>query len=261
MNFRRVQQDGLVWFCWTLLGEFPELEHRVWTRHGGVSQPPFDGLNLSFSVGDTADRVSQNRAVVRQAMGVEELISVGQVHGANTLILTDKRKVASVREVKGIDILITDLPGVGLMIKQADCQAVALYDPEKRVIANIHCGWRGNVQNVIGQAVQQLQEVFGSRPEAIRAGISPSLGPCCAEFINYKQEIPKELWAYQVRPTFFDLWRLSGDQLKNAGLRPEHIQVAGVCSRCQEKDFFSYRRDTVTGRNGTILVLRPTAGH
>ncbi len=204
-------------------------------------------------MGDAADRVSQNRAVVRQAMEVEELISVGQVHGANTLILTDKKKVASAGEVKGIDILITDLPGVGLLIKQADCQAVALYDPEKRVIANIHCGWRGNVQNVIGQAVRQLQEVFGSRPEGIRAGISPSLGPCCAEFINYKQEIPPEFWSYQVRPTYFDLWRLSCDQLKNAGLRPEHIQVAGVCSRCQEKDFFSFRRDKVTGRNGTVL--------
>ncbi len=258
MNFRRVQQDGLVWFRWTLLEEFPELEHRVWTRHGGVSQPPFDGLNLSFSVGDVPDQVSQNRRLVRQAMELEELISVGQVHGKNTLILSARNRVQTAREVKGIDILITDIPGLGLLIKQADCQAVALYDPGKRVIANIHCGWRGNVQNVIGQAVQQLQEVFGSRPEAIRAGISPSLGPCCAEFINFKKEIPQDLWSYQVRPTFFDLWRLSTDQLQHAGVRPENIQLAGLCSRCQEKDFFSYRRDNVTGRNGTVISLRPT---
>lgn len=256
MKFRRIQQDGLVWFCWPVLEEFPELEHRVWTRQGGVSRSPYDGLNLSFSVGDAVDCVSQNRARVRQAMGVEELISVGQVHGSNTLILTDKRKLESAREARGIDILITDIAGLGLLIKQADCQAVALYDSEKRVIANIHCGWRGNVHNVIGQAVRQLQEIFGSRPESIRAGISPSLGPCCAEFINYKQEMPEEFWSYQVRPAFFDLWRLSSDQLHNAGLKSEHIQVAGVCSRCQEKDFFSYRRDRVTGRNGTVLALR-----
>jgi polyphenol oxidase len=258
MTFRRIQQDGLVWFRWSLLEESPELEHRVWTRHGGVSQPPYDGLNLSFSVGDVADHVSQNRALVRQTMELEELISVGQVHGNNTLILTDKKKVASVREVRGIDILITDIVGLGLLIKQADCQAVALYDPEKRVIANVHCGWRGNVHNVIGQAVRQLQEVFGSRPEAIQAGISPSLGPCCAEFINFKQEIPEELWSYRVRPTFFDLWRLSYEQLQNAGLKPEHIQLAGICSRCQGKDFFSFRREKVTGRNGTVLALRPS---
>jgi polyphenol oxidase len=256
MHFDRRQQDGLVWWQWSLLAEFPELEHRVWTRHGGASEPPFNGLNLSFSVGDSADRVSKNRALLRQAMELEELISVGQVHGSNTLILTDKEKASAAGEVRGIDILITDIPGLGLLIKQADCQAVGLYDPEKRVIANIHCGWRGNVQNVIGQAVRRLQEVFGSRPEAIQAGISPSLGPCCAEFIHYKNEIPPEFWSYQVRPTFFDLWRLSCDQLRKAGLRAEHIQSAGICSRCRGNDFFSYRRDKITGRNGTVLALR-----
>ena len=258
MQFKRYQQDGLVWWQWSLLAEFPELEHRIWTRHGGVSEPPFDGLNLSFSVGDLADRVRRNRLLVRQSMELEELISVGQVHGNNTLILTDKEKVASAGEVRGIDILMTNIPGLGLLIKQADCQAVGLYDPENRVIANIHCGWRGNVQNVIGQAVQRLQEVFGSRPEALRAGISPSLGPCCAEFINYRREFPEEFWSYQVRPFFFDLRRLSYDQLHQTGLKPEHIHLAGICSRCREDDFFSYRRDKVTGRNGTVLALRPT---
>jgi polyphenol oxidase len=256
-NFQRVRQDGLVWFQWSLLAEFAELEHRVWTRHGGVSQSPYDGLNLSFSVGDAAEQVRRNRGLVRQAMGVEELISVGQVHGSNTLILTDREKAASAGEVKGIDILMTDIPGLGLLIKQADCQAVGLFDPEKRVIANIHCGWRGNVHNVIGQAVRQMQEVFGSRPEAIRAGLSPSLGPCCAEFINFRQEFPEAVWAYQVRPHFFDLWRLSFDQLRQAGLKPEHIQCAGICTRCRGEDFFSFRREKITGRSGTVLALRP----
>jgi len=129
MHFRRDQHNGLAWWQWSLLAEFSEVEHRVWTRHGGVSQSPFDGLNLSFSVGDEAARVSQNRTLVRQAMGLEELISVGQVHGNNSLILTDKAKVTSDRETRGIDILITDIPGIGLLIKQADCQAVGLYDP------------------------------------------------------------------------------------------------------------------------------------
>ncbi len=207
-------------------------------------------------MGDVPERVSQNRALVRQAMEVEELFSVGQVHGANTLILTDKKKVESAREIRGIDILITDIPGLGLLIKQADCQAVALYDPEKRVIANIHCGWRGNVHNVIGQAVRQLQAVFGSRPEALRAGISPSLGPCCAEFINYQQEIPEELWSYEVRPTFFDLWRLSCDQLQDAGLRPEHIQLAGLCTRCQEQDFFPTAGIKSPGETVPVISLR-----
>lgn len=257
---QREQQGGLVWLRWPLLAEFPELAHGIFTRHGGASLPPYDSLNLSFSVGDDPDRVRHNLALVKEAMGVEELLSVGQVHGTNTLIVTDKNRAAALRGTHGIDILMTDIPGIGLLIKQADCQAVALYDPDKRVIANIHCGWRGNVQNVIGQAVRQLREVFGSRPESLRAGISPSLGPCCAEFSNYQAEFPAKLWSYQVRPTYFDLWRLSREQLHRAGVPTAQIQLAGICSRCQEGDFFSYRRSKITGRNGTILALRLSGG-
>lgn len=256
MNLQRCRQDDLVWYRWPLLAGFPELTHAIWTRRGGVSQPPYDSLNLSYSVGDEPGHVRQNRRRVRQVMAVDELISVGQVHGTNTLILTAQNISAAAQGMTGIDILMSDLPGVGLLIKQADCQAVGLYDPVRRVIANVHCGWRGNVHNVIGQAVRQLQDAFGSHPGDLRAGISPSLGPCCAQFINYQEEFPPHLWSYQVRPGFFDLWRLSFDQLQQAGLAPRHIQVARVCTRCQEEDFFSYRRQKHTGRNGTILALR-----
>ncbi|AEB09742.1 polyphenol oxidase family protein [Desulfobacca acetoxidans] len=258
MICRRVQQDGLAWFRLALLDQFPELEHRLWTRCGGVSQPPYEGLNLSFSVGDNPKRVSRNRSLIQQAMGVTELVSVGQIHSKNTLILSSQNRLHYDREIQGIDILITDIPGVGLLIKQADCQAVILYDPETRVIANVHCGWRGNVQNVLGQAVDQLREVFGCRPESLRAGISPSLGPCCAEFTHYREEFPEAFWTYQIKPMFFDLWRLSCDQLIAAGLRSEHIQVAALCTRCQAGDFFSYRRDRITGRNGTVVALHPS---
>lgn len=251
----RQRQDNLVYYRWPLLAGFAGLDHRIWTRQGGVSPAPYDSLNLSYSVGDAPARVQQNRSLVRQAMGLAELISVGQIHGSNSLILTDRQDVPRQAALQGIDILITNLPGVGLMIKQADCQAVALYDPEKQVIANIHCGWRGNVQNVIGQAIRQLQEVFGCRPESLYAGISPSLGPCCAEFKNFHREIPAEFWRYQVRPTYFNLWQISVDQLLAAGLRAEHIQLAGICSRCHQEDFFSYRREKISGRNATVLAL------
>jgi YfiH family protein len=256
MAMLREQDRGLVWLRWPLLAGFPEVEHRIFTRHGGVSPAPYANLNLSYTVGDDPARVRRNRALVREAMGLAELISVGQVHGGNTLILTDRQAVAAAGEPRGIDILITNLPKIGLLIKQADCQAVVVYDPEHRVIANIHCGWRGNVQNVLGQAVRRLQEAFGSRPAALYAGISPSLGPCCAEFRNFRQEFPPEFWHYQVRPTYFDLWQLSVDQLVAVGLPRDHIQVAGLCSRCQAQDFFSYRRERLTGRNGTVVCLR-----
>jgi hypothetical protein len=141
------------------------------------------------------------------------------------------------------------------MIKQADCQSVILYDPEQRAVANLHCGWRGNVRGVIGEGIRKMQAVYGADPERLLAAIGPSLGPCCAEFIHYKNELPEEAWKYQVRPLYFDLWQWSRDQLRAAGVREEHIAVAGICTACHTEEFYSYRREKVTGRFGTVAGL------
>lgn len=255
MNFSPVRVGNLVYYRFSLFDPFPEVVHGVFTRQGGVSLPPYHSLNLSYSVGDRPERVQANRQLVREILGITELLSVGQVHGKNALILCTQEQLSPGQEIQGIDILITNIPGLGLLVKQADCQAVLLYDPEVRVIANVHCGWRGNIQNILSQTVHLLQENFGSRPEALRAAISPSLGPGCAEFIHYRQEWPEAFLVYQTRRGCFDLWRLSRDQLQAAGVRPENIQVAGRCSRCGKAEFFSYRRHKTTGRNGTVIAL------
>jgi len=133
---------------------------------------------------------------------------------------------------------------------------VLFFDPEHRVVANAHCGWRGQVHRVLETTVSLLARHFGSRPEALLAAIGPGLGPCCAEFRHYRRELPPEFWKYQVRPHYFDLWQLSCDQLTAAGLTPGNIEVAALCSRCQPQEFFSYRRDRVTGRQAAVIGLR-----
>ncbi|MFP3868548.1 MAG: peptidoglycan editing factor PgeF [Desulfobacteraceae bacterium] len=257
VNVRQIKHGELVYYRFSQYDVFPEVVHGIFTRLGGISQPPYHSLNLSFSVGDQPQQVLHNRQLVRAALGMPELLSMGQVHGNHALVISSRERPSGQPEPPGIDILLTNVPGLALMVKQADCQAVLFYDPEQQVIANVHCGWRGNVQNVLGQAVHLLAQTFGSRPEVLRVGISPSLGPCCAEFVNYRQEFPQDFWAYQTRPSYFDLWRLSQDQLQGAGVLPDHIQLAGLCSRCRAAEFFSYRRDQHTGRNATVIALRP----
>ena len=88
------------------------------------------------------------------------------------------------------------------------------------------------------------------------AGIGPSLGPCCAQFIHYEQEIPEAYWMYQTRPYYFDLWQLSRDQLIAAGVLGEHITLAGICTSCRTDLFFSYRKEKTTGRFATVIALR-----
>ena len=255
MSWLLATAGGLPVYRSPLLSAFPELSHGFFLRQGGVSLAPYHSLNLSFAVGDQRPSVVHNRDLVQRALELTALVSATQVHGCRESLVSTGN-AAPDEEIPDADILITGQPGLGLLIKQADCQAVMLYDPVRRVAANVHAGWRGQVENVLGKAVTRLQERFGSRPEDLRAAIGPSLGPCCAEFRNFPQEFPSALWTYQVRPTYFDLWTLSRDQLAAAGLKPQQMDIAGICTRCSENEFFSYRREHRTGRQGAVIALR-----
>jgi YfiH family protein len=233
-----------------VLAALPEVVHGFFTRNGGVSAGAFDSLNVSPAVGDSREQVAENQRRLQQGLGLAILASAAQVHGGHAAVIT------SADQVQRADILVTTVPGLGLVIKQADCQAVMLYDPVNRVIANVHCGWRGHVLNILSETVALLQTRFGSQPRALYAAVGPSLGPCCAEFRNFRQEFPEALWAYQARPNYFDLWRLSRDQLIAAGLQPERLDLARLCTRCRADEFFSYRRDKVTGRQGAVIALQ-----
>jgi polyphenol oxidase len=250
--------NGLSFYQFPLLQSIPGLTHGIFTRHGGKSQGAYASLNLSFSVGDNQQTVVENRELVLKALGIPGLQSLKQVHGKETVEIKEGlfRDSQSISESRSGDILMTRVSKQGLMIKQADCQSIVLYDPAHRAVANIHCGWRGNVNNVIGEAVKRMRAAYKINPDRLLAGIGPSLGPCCAQFINYRTEIPARYWTYQARPNYFDLWRLSRDQLIAAGVSENHIQIAGLCTSCRTADFFSYRKEKKTGRFATIIALQ-----
>lgn len=229
------------------------LTHAIFNRHGGVSPPPYDSLNLSFNVGDSPENVQSNRRKVKEAQRVETLVSTGQVHGTD--ILTIEEKINKDSEIKGYDALITNQPGAALLIQLADCQAVMLFDPAQKVVANIHCGWRGNVADIITETIDKMAERFGCRSADLHALISPSLGPCCAEFKNWQQEFPRSFYKYQVSPNYFDLWAVSRDQLCRAGVRPGNIHTCSICTKCNP-EWFSYRREQETGRFGALIGLK-----
>ena len=255
-GYWRREAGGLRIYQSPLLAAFTELRHGFFTRQGGASLSPYHSLNLSLTVGDRREAVAENRRLVQQEMGLTGLADATQEHGRREAVVAGNPAGPAGEMEVAADILLTDRPGVGLLIKQADCQAVVFYDPGRRVVANVHCGWRGQVQNVLPEAVARLRERFGCHPADLYAAVSPSLGPCCAEFRHFRREFPPEFWPYQVRPNYFDLWRLSRDQLLAAGLQPEHLDQAGLCTRCAAAEFFSYRRDKVTGRQGTVIGLK-----
>lgn len=253
------------WHSFRNLSEVPGLVHGVFTRRGGVSQPPYATLNVAWNNGDVPDSVRRNLLRVQTAMGLEQLVASYQTHGDTIHIVDhDSLNRAAVRDpvlcTPPGDALVTTLRGVGLLIKVADCQAIFLVDPVREVIANVHCGWRGSVGEVPKKVVALLRDRFGSRPEDILAAISPSLGPCCAEFRNYPRELPPSFWTFQSKTHHFDFWAITRWQLTQSGLRPEHIEAANLCTVCNSCDFFSYRGETHTGRNAAVLAWRKAPG-
>lgn len=226
----------------------------VSSRHSGVSPAPYDSLNLSFGVGDADENVRENRQRVKEALGIPVLASAKQVHGDAVWVIDGVLNEDT--ELPGYDALVTNQPGVALMVQQADCQAVLLHDPVRQVVAAIHAGWRGSVANIIGKTLRIMTERFGTDPADLMAGISPSLGPCCAEFVNYRTELPVEFHSYEVSPSHFDFWAISRDQLVAAGVLSENIEIVRICTKCSP-DYFSFRRERVTGRFGSLIMLPP----
>jgi polyphenol oxidase len=246
-----------------ILSRLPGLCHGVFTRHGGVSRPPYASLNVGWSNGDQPEAVRHNLNLVRNTLGLKSLLGTNQLHGA-TIHVIDASVVASAKASTTLlqtlpgDALVTRLRGIGLLIKIADCQAVFLVDPVREVIANVHCGWRGNVGNILGKTVRVLEGEFGCRPADLLAAISPSLGPCCAEFRDFRRELPEAFWDCQPTPTYFDWWAISRRQLLEAGLQPHNIEFAGRCTVCEQEHFFSYRAEKMTGRMAAVIGWEKT---
>jgi YfiH family protein len=244
--------NGIPFFQFPNLSGFPGLRHGIFTRKGGVSRGAFDSLNVGQDVGDTLDNVKENRHRVARSMSTDHLIFSRQVHGTAVLKIANDHVPG--RLLTG-DALITDCSGHFIAVQVADCQPVLLFDPGKRVMAAVHSGWRGNVENVIGHTVTAMGTAYACRPENILAGIGPSLGPCCGEFVNYRKELPERFWRYGDETNRFDFWAISRDQLMAAGLREQNIHVSRLCTKCRTDLFFSYRGETVTGRFPAVIGL------
>ena len=241
--------------------QFPELSryeglaHAVFTRHGGVSRSPYDTLNTSYATGDAPESVRINLQTIKAAIGANGLRYMSQIHGQNVIIL-DHAGSHDFRRPPEADAMITKQANLALMVKQADCQAVILFDPEKRVVSIVHCGWRGNTYHILESVVKRMESDFGSQESELRAAIGPSLGPCCAEFKNYEEIFPEDFMRFMVRENYFNLWELSRWQLMEAGLQKENIEIAGLCTRCRTDLFYSYRGEGVTGRFATVVMLK-----
>ncbi len=253
------EKNGVIFYQFPNLEKYTDICHGIFTRKGGFSISPFHSLNVGGNVGDDRICVHQNRQAISNCMGGNDLVYLRQVHKTGVVVISDTNYDAGGHATQTPpegDALVASIEKKNLLIQAADCQPILLYDPVKKVVANIHSGWRGSINNIIGHTVDTLKKTFGCTAGSIIAGVGPSLGPCCAEFVRYKKEIPETFWGYKDDSDHFDFWSISRDQLETAGVLTENIHISQMCTRCNTDIFFSYRREKITGRFAAVIGLR-----
>lgn len=276
------QKNGVSFLEFPKLAGLSGIQHGVFTRKNGKSKGPFRSLNVSFGVGDNDQTVLENRKIISRCFNDNDLVFLDQVHGTRILVFSKKhhfnkvldtadyfkgecsKTLSAQTDIDGIeserrfeaDAIVTDIPGKLLVIQVADCQSVLIYDPIQEVAANVHSGWRGSINNIISCTLKVMENSFGCRSRDIVAGIGPSLGPCCAEFVNYKKEIPEAFWKYKNDTHHFDFWSISRDQLCEAGVLLENVDLSRICTKCDSSRFFSFRGEGTTGRFAAVIGLK-----
>lgn len=176
----------------------------------------------------------------------EPVITSKQVHGVEIHIAQGNEK-----NLDGFDIIMTEKPGVSVAIRTADCLPVLLVEPERRIVAAVHAGWRGTLARVSEKAVKKILSL-GGHADRILAVMGPSMGKDCyeveADVANpFRQKFP-DWWTEILTPVSHTKWLLNVPetnrlQLLAAGLRPENIDHIDLCTHCREDLFHSYRRD------------------
>ena len=239
------------------------------TRHGGYSQGNYGAFNVNLYCGDDPEAIGENRKALCQLLKIDQdrLVMPHQVHGTGItqigrtfFMLKEKVRKAA---LEGIDALMTNMPNVCIGVSTADCIPIIIYDGEHHAASVVHSGWRGTVANITGAVVESMRVAYHSRPESLKAVIGPGISLKNFEVGDEvyeefeKAAFPMERIAKREGKWHIDLWESVRLQLESAGVRPEHIQLAGVCTFDHVEDYFSARRLGIeSGRILTGVVLR-----
>ena len=266
-----IQKKNLAFAQFKNMSGFPELFHGVTTRTGGVSPQPFSSLNLGGTTGDSEAHIQANYELLSRALGfdLQTVVSSHQVHGTNLAIINEapprSNPFPAAHFLDGYDGFITAVPGIPLLVRVADCVPVMLYEPDRKVLAVVHAGWKGTAGGISAKAAEHIVAHWQCDIKKIRAGIGPSIGPCCyevgqdvAECFNKSTGNKRFLMPEAAENTFsLDLQEANRQQLLEVGLDPGLIELSWLCTACNSNLFFSHRGEKgKTGRFALIAGLR-----
>ena len=249
-----------------LVSEGISAPHCFTTRYGGVSTGSQSSLNLAIGRGDSPENVTENIGILASALGFDpgKMVLTRQTHSDIVRVVTERDHQGLFhRGYPECDALVTNTPGVTLMIFTADCTPLLFHDPVTGAVGAAHAGWRGTAQAIGAKVVKAMTEHFGCNPADIRAAIGPNIGFCHFETDG---DVPEamlaaygpEAAAYMEKrgeKFHLDLKAINALSLRRAGLT--HIEISDACTMCQPQRFWSHR---VTmgdrGSQGAVITCK-----
>lgn len=241
--------------------------HCFTTRLGGVSMGHLSSLNIGSSRGDDPANVVENYRILGAALGFapEDTVCTHQTHTNIVRAVTEADKGTGLLRppFPECDGLVTNTPGVALVIFTADCTPLLLHDPVTGAVGAAHAGWRGTAADIAGKTVEAMVENYGCDPKNIRAAIGPNIGPCCFETDG---DVPDAMTAAlgsaalahirQVGQKYYvNLKEINAMFLRRAGVG--RIEISDACTACDTGRFWSHRRmGAMRGSQGAVILCR-----
>jgi len=248
-----------------LVAEGITAPHCFTTRFGGVSQGHLASMNIGIHRGDDPANVAENYRILTQALGfsTEDLVATHQTH--SDIVRAVGREDRGVCLVEGAspecDALVTNAPGVALVIYTADCTPILLHDPLTGAVGAAHAGWRGTAAGIAEKTALEMVHRYGCDPANIQAAIGPNIGQCCFET---DADVPDAMIAAlgdivrpHIRQTghkyYVNLKEINALFLRRAGVR--NIEISTDCTACQCHRFWSHRKTgSLRGSQGAMIL-------
>ena len=241
--------------------------HCFTTRLGGVSEGYLASMNIGVHRGDTAENVARNYEILAELLGIgmEDFVVTKQTHSDIVRPVDGNDRGYALVEGASpeCDGLVTNTPGVALVIYTADCTPILLWDPVTGAVGAAHAGWRGTAADIAGKTVRTMVQQYGCDPKNIHAAIGPNIAQCCFET---DKDVPDAI-AATLGADALDCIRQSGSKyyvnlkevnarlLRRAGVT--QIDISTDCTACQTDRFWSHRKHgSLRGSQGAIIVCK-----
>jgi len=265
-----IKKDNFVYYQFENFNNYKSIKHFITTRTGGVSNKPYNSLNLGLKTKDNKDMVKKNYKILADAIGIgiENFVIQYQCHSMNIKVVDETYKCKDILKIENKlidnDAMITNKKNVCLLVFGADCVPVILYDTVKNAIGVCHAGWKGTINKIVNKTIEKMRIEYNSDAENIIAGIGPSIGPCCYEIkddvINEIQKVysfNNNILINNKHNTYLDLWKANKVNLLEAGVKENNISVSELCTYCKHDLFFSHRHSKgITGRFASGIMLQ-----